>query len=76
MAENKWENRFPNISETVEKKGLKLSFIAGQAGLKYDSLYARLAGRTDFELPVMKKISRVLGESMDYLFGDIKKISA
>lgn len=65
---NKWEKNYPNFAKTVEKRGLKLEFIAGSAGLTYGQLYRRLTNASDFELPVMKKLAKNLGETMDYLF--------
>jgi len=67
---NKWARNYPNISKEVEAKGLKLAFLAGAAGLTYRQLYGRLRNEIDFELPVMRKISKTLGKSMDYLFNE------
>jgi hypothetical protein len=65
---SKWEKNYPNISKTVKSKGLKLEYVAGYAGLTYRQLYIRLVDQVDFELPVMRRISQLLGESMEYLF--------
>jgi len=65
---SKWEKIYPNISKSVKSKGLKLDYVAGYAGLTYTQLYKRLVNSTDFELPVMRKISQLLGESMEFLF--------
>jgi len=68
----KWEKNYPRISKEVEDSGLKLVHIAKQAGLEYGQLYRRLTNEIDFELPVMRKVSKVLGVSMDALFNDKK----
>jgi transcriptional regulator with XRE-family HTH domain len=65
---SKWKENYPNFSETVKSKGLKLDYVAGSAGLTYHQLYRRLTNKRDFELPVMRKIANILGVSMDYLF--------
>jgi hypothetical protein len=65
---SKWEEKYPNISKTVKSKGLKLDYVAGYAGLTYRQLWWRLVDNKDFELPIMRKISKLLGESMDFLF--------
>jgi hypothetical protein len=67
---NKWEKNYPNISKEVEAKGIKLLYLASSAGLTYRQLYGRLTNEIEFELPVMRKISKVLGKTMDHLFND------
>jgi hypothetical protein len=68
----KWEKNYPRISKEVDDSGLKLIHIAKSVGLDYGQLYRRLTNEIDFELPVMRKMSRLFGVTMDILFNDKK----
>ncbi|MDD4877353.1 MAG: hypothetical protein PHQ86_09595 [Dehalococcoidales bacterium] len=74
MVGYKWESNFPNLSKTIINRGLKLEFLAGTAGLTYNQLWRRLSLVVEFGRKEMQKIADVLNESMDYLFGNHKKI--
>jgi predicted transcriptional regulator len=68
----KWEKNYPRLSKEIDDSGLKIAHVAKSAGLAYGQLYRRLTNEIDFELPVMRKISKLLGISMDALFNDKK----
>jgi transketolase C-terminal domain/subunit len=68
----KWEKNYPQISKEIDDGGLKVAHVAKSAGLTYGQLYARLTNKIDFELPIMRKLSRFFGVTMDNLFNDKK----
>jgi DNA-binding phage protein len=72
MTTKKWEMNYPSFAKAVEDSGLKIVHIAKSAGLTYRQLYGRLTNETDFELPVMRKLSKTFGITMDGLFNDKK----
>ena len=69
---NKWESNYPSFAKAVENSGLKIAHVAKSAGLTYRQLYGRLTNETDFELPVMRKLSKTFGTTMDILFNEKK----
>lgn len=66
--EKKWSKNYPVIAKTIYDRGLKIDYVARSAGLTYRQLYGRLINEIDFELPVMRAISKTLDKSMDELF--------
>jgi len=68
----KWEKNYPKISKAIDDSGLKVAHIAKSTGLTYGQLYRRLTNEIEFELPVMRKMSKLFGTTMDALFGDKK----
>ena len=64
----KKKSTYPNLRDAINKKGLKLNFVAGAIGLHYKQLHLRMSGKTDFLLSEMRALSKLLEESMDYLF--------
>lgn len=68
----KWEKNYPRISKEIDDSGLKVAHVAKSAGLTYGQLYRRLTNEIEFELPAMRKLSKVFGVTMDALFNDKK----
>lgn len=68
----KWEKNYPRISKEIEDNGLKVAHVAKKAGLTYGQLYRRLTNEIEFELSVMRKMSKDFGVTMDNLFNDKK----
>jgi hypothetical protein len=62
-------DKFPKLTEAIGDRGLKVTFVAASVGLTYRQLRDRRIGITDFELPVMRKLAKVLGVQMETLFG-------
>ena len=67
-----WEINYPTFAKTLAESGLKKAHVAKSAGLTYRQLYGRLTNLVDFELPEMRKLSKVFGMTMDALFNDKK----
>jgi hypothetical protein len=62
------KSTYPNLRKAIHDKGLKLNFVAGAVGLNYKQLHLRMSGKIDFLLSEMRALSKLLDESMDYLF--------
>jgi hypothetical protein len=70
FMKKQWSKNYPGFAKAIKDRGLKISHVAQSAGLTYRQLYGRLTNEIDFELPIMRKYSKVFGESMDVLFND------
>jgi len=63
---------YSNLRAEMSRKGLNILEMSQKTGIGYQSLKAKLQGKSDFRLNEMRSIKSIFPtESMDYLFRDV-----
>ena len=55
------QSKFPNITKTIQEKGVSLGEVASYLDLKYLGLYRRLRGLTEWKLTEAVLLCQFLG---------------
>ena len=48
------------LNDIIQKKGLKMEFIAKSLGISVGSMSNKMNGKTDFKLPEVQKLIKIL----------------
>ena len=52
------------LNDIIQSKGLKLEFLAKQIGISVGSMSNKMNGKTDFKLPEVQKLRKMLNLSL------------
>lgn len=53
------------LNDVIQSKGLKLEFVAKSIGISIGSMSNKMNGKTDFKLPEVQKLIKLLGLSIE-----------
>lgn len=61
--------KFPNLVAEMARRGESVRSMSNKIGVEYNTLRKKINGITNFTLPEMRRIQRILqNNSLDYLF--------
>jgi len=52
------------LNDIIQSKGLKMEFVAKSIGISVGSMSNKMNGKTDFKLPEVQKLRKMLGLSL------------